>query len=168
MRFAGSLVWILFLFFFQIAAQGIFFDQTPSFVLIGVIFFALSRGPMNGFLAGLFGGFLIDLLGIGKMGYESMIFSCVGLICGYLSTFLFRDSLWTQLTVPSLANYLVQLSSLLWFGRLAGRPFQWGIFVDAWNAPGVFLTFFLSPFVFLFLRKATGLRPSGVKGTKSV
>ncbi len=155
MHLKTAFLWISVLFFLQIAAQPIFFDQTPPLVLIGIIFFALSGGPMVGLLTGALAGFLLDLLGTGPLGYEMVVFASAGAFCGFFSNILFRDGLVTQLFVPTAMNFMIQLCNLILFRHLYGRPVYWSVLKEAWDVSSFFLTLFLSPFLFAFLRSVT-------------
>jgi rod shape-determining protein MreD len=149
---------IFILFFLEISTQNILSDQAPALVLIGVVFFALTDGPVAGFALGAWAGFLFDLLGTGKLGYEMVLFSAMGAACGYLSNVLFRDGFWTQMFLPAGLNILIQLFNLIWFRRLSGRPINWFVLKEAWDVSSLFLTAFSSPVIFFFLKQTVRRR----------
>lgn len=151
MRLRAFLV-IFVLFFLEISVQNILLDQAPALVIIGIVFFALTDGPVAGFALGAWAGFLFDLLGTGKLGYEMALFAAIGAGCGYLSNVLFRDGFWTQMLLPAGLNIIVQLFNLIWFRRLSGRPINLFVLKEAWDISSLFLTVFASPVVFFLLK----------------
>lgn len=144
-RKSAAFFLIFFLFLVQNGAQNLFHRNAPPFVLIGVVFYALSEGPGFGFFIGCYAGLFLEIFTVGKMGTQMMTLGAVGAASGMVSSKIFGDSLATQLFLPA-AAYGLSLMVHLPSWRGAVTPAQIG------------LTVFFSPLVFWFLRQCP--RPS--------
>ncbi|MBI3252090.1 MAG: hypothetical protein HYZ52_02065 [Candidatus Omnitrophica bacterium] len=138
---------IFFLFLIQNAAGFIFFGQDLPLVLLGVLFYALSRGPVFGLALGGAAGGLLEVFGVGRIGYESAIFGGIGFLAGLAAQKVFRDSLWTQILLPVIALYLVT------FFNLGNHAFGLSLVREAFLPRDLLITAILSPFVFQILKR---------------
>ena len=82
-------------------------------MLVAVVFYALSRGPVFGMALGLWAGFLMDLFGIGRMGPGILIYSMTGAVVGLAYEKLFLESLWTQILLPVFAQFFLRFFYLI-------------------------------------------------------
>ena len=147
--------WIAALFLTQEMSGFIFPRWAPPFVLIGVLFYALTEGPVFGAVAGCFAGFFFDILGVGKLGGSMAILSGIGAISGLSASKIFYDGFLTPLLLPAAANYLLCFFSLLFYENPAqGKGLPLGLFRESLILSQPFLTALVSPAVFSFLKKA--------------
>ena len=153
-----SFFWIFLLFLLQNTLHFIFPFEIFPFLLVGVIFYALSEGPFFGWVIGSYAGFFLDLLGIGRIGPQVCLYGFVGAFSGWSASTLFRDSLWTQILFPVVLN-----AALLILTPLVLQDFLWEergfIFFSTgaeWRS--MLLALFLSPWLFRFL-KAVSFAP---------
>ena len=106
---ALGVVWV-FLFFLLQNAIGLALPGSHwPLAMIVVVYYALGEGPIFGMILGMFAGFLLDLLGVGKMGILTAQIGLVGLLSGFLSAHLFRESPLTQILLPPLMAFLAAL-----------------------------------------------------------
>ena len=118
-----SFLWIVFLFLTQNMFHYVFPGVVLPFLLAGVIFFALTEGPIFGAVLGCFAGFLLDILGAGKLGGSMALFSLVGILAGFSSTKIFYDSLFTQILLPIFCQYMICAGRVYFFiMKLLLRP----------------------------------------------
>ncbi len=152
----AAFVWLTLLALCQNVFHFLFPGEIFPFLLIGVIFYALSEGPVFGFSVGCFAGFFMDLLGATRIGPQMLAFGTMGLLVGGSASTVFRDSLWTQFFFPALLQF-----GCIVFNRLVIQNFDGG-------APGGFyyfgsgaewrslvLTVLCSPFFFRFLKSVS-------------
>lgn len=142
----NAFFWVFALFLLQNALNGLFPGKTPPLLAVGVVFFALTEGPSFGLALGCFGGMFLELFAVGRLGSEIAAMGSLGLLSGFASTKLFRDSLLTQLLLPASALAAVSFARAAVTGRPASTP--WDL---AWAAA-------VSPFLFAFLKKTVGGR----------
>jgi len=148
-----AFVWIFFLLLLQNALHFVFPREIFPFLLVGVIFYGLSEGPRFGFVSGCTAGFLLDLLGVGRIGPQLLLYGWVGMVSGWSASTLFPDSLWTQLFLPVISNVFVLVLS-----RLIYQDFSWqegGVVVVLGSAAewrSLLLTLVVSPLLFRFLK----------------
>ena len=153
-RRVRAFFWILFLFLIQSMISFIFTAWTPPLILIGVIFYALIEGPLFGAVIGCFAGFLMDILGVGKLGGSMAIVSSLGVLAGFSASKIFYDSFFTQIFLPALGNYLLCFFSLLFFKNLPqAEGFSLDLFKESLLLCQPLLTVAASPVVFMFLKK---------------
>lgn len=149
--------------FFLFLVQNTIHDAFPGsvlpFLLAGVIFFALTEGPIFGAVLGCFAGFLLDVLGVGKLGGSMALFSLAGIIAGFSSTKIFYDSLFTQSLLPVFCQYLICAVSLFFVKRLPqGEGADLGILKEALFLSQPWFTVVVSLGVFSFLKKVANPR----------
>lgn len=65
----------------------------PDLVLVVVVSVALAGGRQSGFLAGVFGGLLQDLLSVGPFGFNTLSKMIVGLLVGLYEHKVNKNSL---------------------------------------------------------------------------
>ncbi len=135
--------------------MGVIFPRwTPPLMLIGVIFYALTEGPIFGAVIGGYAGFLLDILEVGKLGGSTAIFSGLGVLAGFSASNIFYDSLLTAFLLPALSNYFLCFFSLLFYRNL---PQTEGLSIDLFRESLMLsqpiLTAVVSPITFSFLKK---------------
>ena len=145
---------MVFLFLIQGAFNNVFWRLHPPFLLIGVIFYAMTEGPIFGAVIGCFAGFLLDILGVGKLGVFMVIFALIGTLSGFSSAKIFYDSLFTQISLPFLSQFFVCLVNLYFIESPAGP----GIIKEAFFMSQPWFVALVSPAVFLFLKKISFVR----------
>jgi rod shape-determining protein MreD len=69
---------------------------SANVILIGVLFFGLSRGPLPGQLLGFLWGLLIDASTLGLMGQHALLYAAAGFLSGSLRRQLDENKAWTQ------------------------------------------------------------------------
>ena len=150
-----AFVALFLLFLLQNASSIIFSQKPPSFVLIGVIFYALKEGPNFGFVIGCVSGLLLEIFGVGQLGFEVLILGLVGYGSGFVALKIFGDSLLTEIILPALAAYVTIFFNLLIIKISFRESLSLGLFVEAFLFQSILLTAFLSPLVFFGLKKIT-------------
>jgi rod shape-determining protein MreD len=75
-------------------------------VLVAVLFFGLSRGPLVGQLMGFAWGLLMDASSLGMMGLHTLIYAVAGYSAGLLRRQLDEAKAWTQ-AIFSFAGTLI-------------------------------------------------------------
>ena len=147
--------WITTLFLAQEMFGFIFPRGVPPLTLIGVLFYALIEGPVFGAVIGCFAGFLMDILGVEKLGGSMAILSSLGVLAAFSASKIFYDSFFTQVFLPPLGNYLLCFFSLLFFKNFPqAEGFSFDLFKESFFLSQPLLTVVVSPAVFLFLKKA--------------
>lgn len=153
--------WLFVLFLIQNGLNYIFLQNTPPLLLIGVVYYALTGGPFFGFIVGCYAGIFLELFAIGHLGYQMGVMGFIGGMTGFLSSRIFPDSLFSELTLPALANYSAALLNLLiaksFFHEETGGL---GAFAEAFSWTQLFITAVFSPLVFHWLKR-TSLRAHG-------
>jgi rod shape-determining protein MreD len=113
-------------------------------VLVAVLYFGLSRGPMVGELLGFFWGLLVDASSLGLMGLHALLFTSGGYCGGMLRRQLDENKAWTQMIFSFGVSLLYVLVYLLLERVFAveSRPPSWSIaaqpLINAAAAPFVF------------------------------
>jgi cell shape-determining protein MreD len=147
------------LFLAQNAAQYVFPESTPPLVLIGLLFFALSGGPLYGLALGLFAGIFFEIFGIGKMGLQMAVFGVLGASAGALSSKIFRESLFGEILLPAAANYFAAVANCLILKTLLeADPDLWSALGEAFSWRQLILTLLFSPLIFSALRRVSSGR----------
>lgn len=152
--------WVFLFFLIQNVIQIAFGSQGVWLVLVVVLYYALGEGPLFGMTLGGFAGFLMDILGVNPMGFWIAVFALSGLVSGFFSSNLFRESLITQILLPVFFVYLISLTERIF---LSVRFHQWSLW-DAWIPGAYFLkeavmVAVASPIVFYFLKKSQPRHP---------
>ncbi|GEM_PF-1096770 len=157
-----AFLWLFVLFLAQNALHYVFLRNTPPLLLVGVVFYGLSGGPVAGLAAGCFAGVFLELFSAGRIGWQMITLGLVGIAAGSLSTKLFREGLLTQILLPPLCNYLASILSLLVFqsSLRGGEALGWGIFFEAFSWPQAFLAAMTGPIIFPFLKRVSDVRPA--------
>lgn len=65
-------------------------------ILIGALYFGLTRGPLAGVLIGLILGLLVDASSLGLMGLHTLLYASAGYLAGILRRQLDEEKPWTQ------------------------------------------------------------------------
>lgn len=143
----------------QGAIQSIFPWVVSPFLLIGVIYYALTEGPVFGAVIGCFAGFLLDILGLGKLGESMTLFSLVGIFAGFSSTKIFYDSFFTQMILPVLSHYAICLVHLFFVKQFPqGEVANVSMVKEAFFLSQPWWTMLTSLGVFSLLRKVSAAR----------
>lgn len=160
----AALIWIFVFFLFQNTLVFIWPGWVPPLLVTGVIFYALTEGRLFGLVIGCFAGFFLDLMGVGALGAEMAVFGALGLICGSISSKVFRDSAIVQALLPAGGYYFVSVLNLSFFNLKNGESVALpALFLSALDWPQIILIAASSPFVFLFLKKVSFLKKQGTR-----
>lgn len=154
---------ILFTIFLMENAIGFFFkENAPALLLIAVLFYSFSEGPVFGSVAGLWAGFLLDLLGVGRIGFFMTAYAGVGLLSGAVSSKVFQEGFFTEILLPA-ACLLVVLTAEAWIILRASDEAAGPIHLLQAQRPWKILaTVVVSPWLFSTLRKT---RVKSTRGT---
>jgi len=96
-------------------------------VLVVVLYFGLSRGPMTGEMLGLLWGLLIDASSLGLLGLHALLYAGAGYLAGMLRRQLDEKKAWTQ-AIFSIGVSLLYV--LVYF--IADRIFSFGPHPVSW------------------------------------
>ncbi len=152
---ALAFLWVFLFFLTQNIIQLAFGVSGPWLLLIVVLYYALGEGPIFGMMLGGFAGFLLDLLGVGQMGFWITVLAFSGLVSGFFSSNLFRESPITQVFLPIFFVYLISFVERVF---LSVRFHPWSLWY-AW-IPGphfwreALIVMLASPVIFYFLKKS--------------
>jgi rod shape-determining protein MreD len=96
-------------------------------VLVIVLYFGLSRGPMAGQLFGLIGGLLVDASSLGLMGLHAMLYAGAGYLAGMFRRQLDERKAWTQtiFTIGVSVIYLLLFVVLDRVFSVSPHPLSW-------------------------------------------
>lgn len=147
--------WVFSLMLFQNALHFIFPAEIFPFLLIAVIFYAMSEGPGFGFAIGCFAGLFLDILAVGKIGPQTLAFGVAGLAAGGAASTLFRDSLWTQFLFPAVVSGAWILFSRLYYQSIYSVPSESAVWPSGAEWRSLVMTLMLAPFLFRFLKHAS-------------
>lgn len=148
----SAFAWLFLLLLLQNLLHFIFPQIPFPFLLIGLIFYALSEGPFFGLILGCYAGFFLDLFGLGRIGPQIMLFGALGMFAGWSASTLFRDSWPTQVLFPAAANLvLLFLDRLIRQSTFSEEGMTTGFFPGWAEWQSVALAALLSPFIFRFL-----------------
>ena len=155
-----AFLWLFVIFLAENTLRFMFPDHVPPLLVSGVVFYALLEGPLFGLVIGCYAGFFLDLLGIGKIGYEMAVLGGIGCLSGVIASQIFRESVLTESVLPVAGVYLAALLNLVIFKMAAGSgELTFGIFQEAAAWPQLVLMAFVSPLIFKFLKKVSFARP---------
>ena len=134
---------------FFIGSTGI----SSNVVLIGVLFYGLSRGPLVGELMGFFWGLLIDASGLGLMGLHALLYASSGYLAGMLRRQLDQDKVWTQAIFTLMISILYVICYLILdrLFSLGPHPVSWAMAVQPLSN-GV-----IAPLIFWLMQRWTQL-----------
>lgn len=160
----AAFIWIFALFLFQNTLIFIWPGWVPPLLVTGVIFYALTEGPLFGLILGCFAGFFLDLMGVGPLGAEMAVFGILGFVCGSASSKVFRDSAIVQALLPAAGYYLVNSLNLLLFHLKNGDSIApLTLFGSALDWPQIIFIAGSSPFIFSFLKQVSFLKKQGTR-----
>jgi rod shape-determining protein MreD len=80
-----------------------------QFVLIAVVLLSLEQDWFAAAMAGVAGGFLMDLLSGGRIGVYALSYGLIGLLIGRVQERLFKENMLTIATVMAVASLLNSL-----------------------------------------------------------
>jgi len=127
----------------------------PNFILIAIVFLALSRGQLSALVMGFFFGLVWDVFSTDVVGSRTIMFMAIGYFIGMFSKSFDKDQISTQIVVVFLANVFYWI----------GFSFIVLIFPEGYGGPAPFvltlatilkivLTTLISPVVFFVLNIA--------------
>lgn len=149
----SAFFWVTGLFLLQNSLNYIFPGRIPSFILIGVVYYALLDGPKAGMIVGLFGGFFLDLFGSGRPGFSMFAYALSGVLAGFISSKIFRDSLLTEIFLPCFCFYGVTLMEVLSVKSQLGESAGLEVLAEAFLFWPIVTTVLASPILFSWLGK---------------
>ncbi len=118
-------------FLVSIALQSTVFDSLqiagakPDLVLLLVVFFAFTTGPVKGAFFGLLLGLLEDFIIGYNIGLNALVLLCVGFIAGWFATKIYEENLVMALLVTLVATFAGELMTVF-AGFFAGLNWQLG------------------------------------------
>ncbi len=125
----------------------------PNFILIGVICYALTNGPLIGMIVGAFGGFFLDILGTTTLGFSVFSYALSGLIVGLMSTRIFRESFLTEILLPCFCYYGVTIFEVISVKYQAGESVGAEVLLEGFLLWPFLATMAVSPLIFSLLGK---------------
>jgi len=152
-----AFIWIFLLFLIQNAVFSAWAGRPfPIFLVMGVVFYGLFEGPFFGLAAGLYAGIFLDVMGTGKLGAQMAILGFLGMFAGFVSTKIFRESLFTQILLTSLVSYLVNLLNLAILQiMLPDEHLSFSVIQEAFHFWELAVTAILTPPIFDILRRVS-------------
>jgi rod shape-determining protein MreD len=118
-------------------------------VLVVVLYFGLSRGPLAGQMLGFIWGLLIDASGLGLMGLHPLLYAGAGFLAGMLRRQLDENKAWTQTIFTTGISVLYVI---LYFAL--DRLFSMGAHPIPWSMLGrPFVNGVLAPFFFWLMQR---------------
>ncbi len=144
------LLTLLLVFWFQAAGNYLsgISGISANLILVAVLYFGLSKGPMPGEVLGFFWGLMIDASSLGLMGLHALLFASAGYLAGMLRRQLDEDKGWTQVIFSFAMSSLYVVVSLI-FERMfsaASRPPSFSMAIQP------FINALVAPLIFWFLR----------------
>ena len=123
---------MLFFYFLQNALESVFPSIPFPFLIVTVIYFALTKGPVFGFGIGFFSGLLLEAFATGRFGTQLGLWAAAGFFSGLLSSRVFPDSLPVRLLLPpiiqaamSFLEFLLRASDVPWTENSFPRSSFW-------------------------------------------
>lgn len=148
---AAYYVLTLFMVFWLQAAGNFvsgFSGVSANLVLIAVLYFGLSRGPMVGEGLGFFWGLMIDASSLGILGTHALLYASAGFLAGMLRRQLDEDKGWTQVIFSFAISFLYVVFSLI-----VERMFASAVRTPSWSMLAQpFINALVAPLLFWFLR----------------
>ena len=148
-----AFVCLFVLFLIQNALVYVFPSKAPALVLIGVLFFALTEGRSFGAFAGMWGGLLMDLYGLGRPGFTMAAYALVGFSSGFVSSKIFQDSWLAEIVLPFASLYAVMLAELALMRSQIGDPAGPAALAESFRPWPLFTTVLAAPWLFSRLRR---------------
>lgn len=95
---------------------------TPNLILISTVSFGLLRDKYEGIAIGFITGLLVDIFFGRVIGFNALIYTYIGLICGYLKRSFYRDSVLIPVFIIAgwdfIYGIIVYIFTYLFRGRL--------------------------------------------------
>lgn len=131
--------------------QLIYFDITPSILLIGCVYFGLVFGPLAGALFGITSSFFLVSILYDHIFYFS--YPLVGLLAGFLTKNLFSDELLFFTLLSFLFTLLLEALNGWQYSTInPTNVLDRYLFISFYSAV---INLFLSPFFYLIMRFIT-------------
>ncbi|OGR79027.1 MAG: rod shape-determining protein MreD [Elusimicrobia bacterium RIFCSPLOWO2_02_FULL_39_32] len=142
---------ILGIFLLQMSLEQplLLFNTFPNFLLLSVVFFALSFGPMEGMLLGFIWGFLQDFASNALFGSQAFMLTLVGYTVGKIRKDIDQGKPLAQIGLVLFMSF-INLFGLFFFEILFRNSF-----ISSWILPSFFqmiYTSFFTPLFFILLR----------------
>ncbi|AKL98701.1 rod shape-determining protein MreD [Endomicrobium proavitum] len=158
-----AVFYILFFIFFCIlqfffgqflSVKGVF----PNFILIAIVFLALSRGQTSAELTGFFFGLVWDVFSTDILGGRVVMFTVIGYLVGMFAKSFDEDQAFTQITMVFFANIIYWLGFSFICMILPEGSGSYTPFVVTWaGSLKIAVTVLIAPFVFFVLNIAAGM-----------
>src|ERR1017187_3183741 len=119
------ILWLQLVGNYYVAEAGL----SANIILVVVLYFGLTRGPLMAELLGFVWGLLIDASSLGLMGMHALLYSLAGHLAGLLRRQLDETKAWTQ-AIFTLAISLLYLVFYFGLDRLFSygpQPVSWRI-----------------------------------------
>jgi len=129
-----------------------FLNCAPQIVLILVVSVAVLRGPIAGVIVGLCAGLLVDFLGGGPIGFNSLLYMYIGLLVAWFSDRFYNTRYKVVLIFVIVANVVYDLAYYFFLFVIWGK----GDFIAAlWKVmlPEIWWTLILAVPVFWVIEK---------------
>ncbi len=136
----------------SIASRPILLDARPDLVLLLVVTFSVVRGVGEGFLGGLIGGFLVDMLSAIPFGTATLGLGLIGLLTGLGDANVYRANFMIPLIAVFLATVFYH-SFLMLALQADGRTVEWISTLALQTIPGAVLNAVLAPVAFYLVRR---------------
>ena len=111
----SGILWLVASMFLENTIQSFFYFQKPPLVIFIVVYLGLSQGASYGMVAGVAAGFLLDLLGPGKIGVEMFVLGFIGAVSGYATSVFSRESTVTRVCMAVAAVLCFNLMNFLFY-----------------------------------------------------
>jgi len=126
----------------------------PDFLLVFVVFIALSKGPLKAAAAGATAGFIKDILSTGAFLNTFSFFLC-GVIVGLFAQRFHKEKAFVQPMIVCAACVFVSLVYLFWFSRW-DYPQPVAMLAGRIGFPTALYTALVTPPLFFLFSKLTG------------
>ena len=129
------------------------FGGRPDLVLLVVIAWAMQRGPSEGIVAGIAGGFVLDSLSGTPFGVHTVLLGIIGFCSSLGESALYRGSLPLFLGAAALASVAYHVALALALQMLGWQPPGLARFTQV-AAPSALLNALLMPGAFWLVRRS--------------
>lgn len=126
------------------------FNIQPDIALCILIYMSFGNGVMIGQLTGFSSGLIIDVVTLSPLGFNALMRTIIGAICGLFNGLFFMDAILLPVLFCSLATIIKGV-----FVLISVMFFDYSFSALAMNDPGFWIEVayngILGPFVFAFL-----------------
>lgn len=129
---------------------------TPDLILLMVIFTGVFRSPREAVTFGILAGFLRGIFSVGTFPVDILLFPILGAASFMLAEMFYRENLFTQIFITSLALFALAAAHISYFNIISGNDIRIPlVFLASWRT--FFTTIIISPFIFHFLKNLSRL-----------